>query len=98
KVAVAKRPVEEFETEVTLPEYELEPDDETYFNQPDNGQFVDENGMPIERAKSDDDTDPADAGTTPYEAPARIDQRWIDNVLGREKKPAKDKGQGQQQN
>ncbi|HEX7783857.1 MAG TPA: PBP1A family penicillin-binding protein [Sphingobium sp.] len=95
KIAVAKRPVEEFETEVTLPEYELEPDDETYYNQPDNGQFVDENGMPIERAKSDDSADPADAGTTPYEAPAKIDQRWIDNVLGREKKPAKDKGQGQ---
>ena len=98
KIAVAKRPVEEFETEVTLPEYELEPDDETYYNQPDNGQFVDENGMPIERAKSDDDADPADADTTPYEAPAKIDQRWIDNVLGREKKPAKDKTQGQQQN
>jgi penicillin-binding protein 1A len=97
KVAVAKRPVEEFETEVTLPEYELEPDDETYFNQPDNGQFVDENGMPIER-QSDDSADPSDPGTTPYEAPARIDQRWIDNVLGREKKPAKDKGQGQGQN
>jgi penicillin-binding protein 1A len=90
KIAVAKRPVEEFETEVTLPEYELEPDDETYYSQPDNGQFVDENGMPIERDKSsDDDTpaakDPADGDTTAYEAPARIDQRWIDNVLGREK-------------
>ncbi|QUT06097.1 PBP1A family penicillin-binding protein [Sphingobium phenoxybenzoativorans] len=93
KAAVAKRPVEEFETEVTLPEYELEPDDETYFNQPDNGQFVDENGMPIERSQSDDSADPSDTGTTPYEVPARIDQRWIDNVLGREKKPAKDKGQ-----
>ncbi|CAN5417159.1 hypothetical protein BH10PSE12_BH10PSE12_28390 [soil metagenome] len=88
KMAVAKRPVEQFETEVTLPEYELEPDDETYYTQPDNGQFVDENGMPIEHEKSDDApaaSEPSDDGTTAYEAPARIDQRWIDNVLGREK-------------
>ncbi|PZU58242.1 MAG: penicillin-binding protein [Sphingobium sp.] len=97
RIAVAKRPVEQFETEVTLPEYELEPDDEAYFNQPDNGQFVDENGMPIERdtppSRDDsrqDSSDPADSTDgRAYEAPARIDQRWIDNVLGREtKKPA----------
>jgi penicillin-binding protein 1A len=92
RVAVAKRPVEEFETEVTLPEYQLEPDDEAYYNQPDNGQFVDENGMPIERDRpSGDETDSGGAtsgsGAGDLEAPAKIDQRWIDNVLGREKKP-----------
>ena len=37
KVAVAKRPVEQFETEVTLPEWQLEPDEESYFGQPDDG-------------------------------------------------------------
>jgi penicillin-binding protein 1A len=90
KQAVAKRPVEEFETEVTLPEFQIEPDDETYYNQPDNGQFVDENGMPIEHQKADpndqpDAGEPKDDDTKAYEAPPKIDQRWIDNVLGRPK-------------
>ena len=51
KVAVAKRPVEQFETEVTLPEEAIEPDDETYFGAPDesvaSGGFVDEDDNPI---------------------------------------------------
>ncbi|MBB3982340.1 penicillin-binding protein 1A [Sphingobium fontiphilum] len=84
KVAVAKRPVEQFETEVTLPEWQLEPDEEAYFGQPDNGMegapeggmMVDENGMPIDRSSRDN-------GDGEGEAPARIDQQWIDNVLGR---------------
>ena len=45
--AVAKRPIEQFETEVTLPEWQLEPDEESYFGEPDNGLFVDENGDPV---------------------------------------------------
>ncbi|WP_022683642.1 transglycosylase domain-containing protein [Sphingobium bisphenolivorans] len=95
KVAVARRPVEQFETEVTLPEWQLEPDEEAYYGQPDNGadsgMMVDENGMPVERARpapdeedsADEDQqqeapDPADRPQAP-----RLDQRWIDNVLGR---------------
>jgi penicillin-binding protein 1A len=45
--AVASRPVEQFDTEVTLPEWQLEPDEESYFGEPDNSVFVDENGVPI---------------------------------------------------
>ncbi len=48
KVAVANRPVEQFDTKVTLPEYQLEPDQESYFGEADNGLFVDENGTPLE--------------------------------------------------
>jgi len=48
KVAVAKRPVEAFDTKVTLPEWQLEPDNEAYFGNPDNGSFVDNDGNPIE--------------------------------------------------
>ncbi|WP_336962167.1 PBP1A family penicillin-binding protein [Sphingobium aquiterrae] len=92
KVAVAKRPVEQFETQVTLPEWQLEPDAESYYGQPDNGQFVDENGMPIEgraqpQDQQDEDAPPPAAGPTQpaLEAPPRIDQQWIDNVLGRDR-------------
>ncbi|WP_085808240.1 transglycosylase domain-containing protein [Sphingomonas sp. TZW2008] len=45
--AVASRPIEQFETEVTLPEWQLEPDEESYYGEPDTGAFVDENGNPI---------------------------------------------------
>lgn len=45
--AVAKRPVEQFETDVTLPEGEIEPDEESYFGTPDDTVFVDEDGNPV---------------------------------------------------
>ncbi len=47
KVAVAKRPIEQFDTQVTLPESQFEPDEESYFGEPDTGVFVDEDGNPI---------------------------------------------------
>ena len=47
KVAVAKRPVEAFETEVTLPEFQIEPDDEAFFGNPDES-FVNPDGLPVE--------------------------------------------------
>ena len=49
RVAVAKRPVEEFDTKVTLPEWQLEPDQEAYFGEPDTGAFVDGDGNPIDQ-------------------------------------------------
>lgn len=75
KQAVAKRPVEQFETQVTLPEWQLEPDEEAYFGQPDGnaetGGYVDADGYPIapssptieeiERAAERDDRDTRDA-------------------------------------
>lgn len=51
RVAVAKRPVEEFDTEVTLPEWQLEPDAEAYYGEPQNAppeSFVDPDGNPID--------------------------------------------------
>ena len=47
KVAVAKRPVEQFETEVTLPEFQIEPDDEAFFGMPDERLF-NPDGTPVE--------------------------------------------------
>ncbi|CAM8672951.1 PBP1A family penicillin-binding protein [Sphingobium sp.] len=103
KVAVSKRPVEQFETQVTLPEWQLEPDEEAYYGGPDNGidggrgggMMVDENGLPIERPRADpyeagsDDpqmeVDPEDRPRQDRPQPPRIDQQWIDNVLGRDR-------------
>lgn len=87
KVAVARRPVEKFDTEVTLPEWQLEPDNEAYFGNPDDMLYVDENGIPIEGAAQDsypDLTDP-DASPAGQADRPRIDQQWIDDVLGRDR-------------
>jgi penicillin-binding protein 1A len=88
KVATAGRPIESFETEVTLPEWQIEPDDETY-GQPDNGMMVDEDGLPLDQSPADDTAlppPPLPEGSN-VEAPQRIDQRWIDEVLGRPQQP-----------
>ncbi|HET7606245.1 MAG TPA: PBP1A family penicillin-binding protein [Sphingomicrobium sp.] len=50
-VAVANRPVEQFETQVPLPDWQLTPEEEVYGDQVidmnEIGPMVDENGMPI---------------------------------------------------
>ncbi len=50
-VAVANRPVEQFQTQVPMPDWQLTPEEEMYGDQPvdmnDVGQMVDENGMPL---------------------------------------------------
>ena len=48
RTAVAGRKIEAFDTKVTLPDWQLEPDEEAYFGDPDNGMFVDEDGNPAE--------------------------------------------------
>ncbi|HKT77462.1 MAG TPA: PBP1A family penicillin-binding protein [Sphingobium sp.] len=105
KVAVANRPVEQFETQVTLPEWQLEPDEEAYYGQPDNGtgggMMVDENGLPLDSGKQGsqsqqpqdqpDEDQPDEDGVTQAAparpTPPRLDQQWIDNVLGRNRQP-----------
>nr|WP_294811905.1 PBP1A family penicillin-binding protein [uncultured Sphingomonas sp.] len=75
--AVAKRPVEQFETQVTLPEWQLEPEDNAYYT-PDNGMFVDEDGNPLPV-----DQQPRSDGTEEQTAPdERLDQDWIDRMTG----------------
>jgi penicillin-binding protein 1A len=85
KVAVAKRKVEAFDTELVLPEWQLEPDEDAVFGAPEDGQFVDENGMPIESAPFEYDTDGRGEGANE----PQLDQEWIDSVIGRKESPAK---------
>ncbi|GGC24337.1 penicillin-binding protein [Novosphingobium marinum] len=48
RYAVKDRPVEQFDTELKLPDWQLEPDDEFLFGDPDDYYFVDEQGNLIE--------------------------------------------------
>lgn len=95
--AVANRPIEQFETQVTLPEAQLEPDAESYYGGPDNGLFVDPDGNPvtggIPGAGAGDRQPPRsehleidDDGNPiiPSPQPERLDQDWIDRVTGRD--------------
>ncbi|WP_375403416.1 transglycosylase domain-containing protein [uncultured Sphingomonas sp.] len=98
RAAVAKRPIEQFETEVTLPEWQIEPDEESYFGAPDNTTYVDENGNPF----ADGGEAPAAAPPAPAfdprpappeqerASPDRMDQDWIDRATGRDDWPRRD--------
>ena len=95
KVAVAKRPVEQFETQVTLPDEAAALDEESYFGQPDNSVFVDADGNLVEQPPTAPGDEPplvdADGRPVPQDrAPdarrppdQKLDQEWMDGVLGR---------------
>ncbi len=98
RVAVADRPIEEFNTEVELPQWQLEGDDEAYFGEPGEGGLTDENGLPIELAPdlsenegvkvegegvgNDEPTGGPDDKPKP-----KLDQRWIDEMTGARAQP-----------
>ncbi|MFC4256864.1 PBP1A family penicillin-binding protein [Altererythrobacter xixiisoli] len=48
RYAVKDRPVEQFQTELQLPEWQLEPDDEWMYGNPDDYYFIDEQGNVVE--------------------------------------------------
>ncbi|WP_435368380.1 PBP1A family penicillin-binding protein [Sphingomonas faeni] len=106
KPATASRPIEQFDTQVTLPEWQLEPDEQSYFGQPDNGQMaVDADGNPIEQDAAPVPTDAqtgdtiprpdADQPETPAAPPQQLNQDWIDRVTGRER-PRQEQPAGRQ--
>ena len=94
RVAVANRPVEEFKTEVELPQWQLEEDDEAYFGEPGEGGLADENGLPIELVPEEGGNDGVivegeggsrEDGENPRKP--QLDQRWIDEMTGRRAQP-----------
>ncbi|MEO1169339.1 MAG: PBP1A family penicillin-binding protein [Pseudomonadota bacterium] len=80
RYAVSNRPIEEFDTEVTLPEWQLEGEDDAYFGDPYADEiFVDENGMPI----GDPGAFTEDRRFEDSAAPDNMDEEWLDEVLRR---------------
>jgi penicillin-binding protein 1A len=62
RVAVASRPVEKFDTELKLPSWQIEPDDEAIFANPDNYSLVDDQGNLIEPPSGKQRNVPQDNG------------------------------------
>ena len=95
--AVARRPVEQFEITVEQPEWQMEPDDEAYFGEPEgDGMQVDADGNPIVPrdpaygAPFRDGPAPLPGSPPPSRDQVRprvdepqLDQEWIDNATGR---------------
>ncbi|TPG41258.1 PBP1A family penicillin-binding protein [Sphingomonas koreensis] len=63
--AVANRPIQQFQTTVTVPDWQTE-DENSYFGEPDNGLFVDENGNPVQPDQIAPDEQ---SGAQPYDDP-----------------------------
>ena len=97
KAATQNRPIEQFQTQVTLPDMSLD-DEAGYFGQPDNGTYVDDDGNPVAPADSQPapeqyppDQPPAEQRRAPApplpsadaQARQQLDQDWIDRVTGR---------------
>ena len=77
KVAVAKRPVEQFETQAPMPDWQLEPDEEAWgMNYVDSEPLVDADGNPLAGQ-------PADPLAPQPGTEGQVDQQWLDEVLRR---------------
>jgi len=87
-VAVARRPVEHFQTEVPMPDWQLEPEEELWGAELEPGfePLVDENGNPLPQ----DPNTPPDPFAAPGSLPpggTGVDQQWLDQVLPPQPQP-----------
>ncbi|MCA1662457.1 MAG: PBP1A family penicillin-binding protein [Novosphingobium sp.] len=97
RYAVARRPVEKFDTELKLPEWQLEPDDEAYYGDPDDYYYVDDQGNLIEPGRpleipgdpmiprdTDDEPPPPGGGLPPTAPPPQAaGDDFLDQATGR---------------
>ncbi|MDE2561948.1 MAG: PBP1A family penicillin-binding protein [Sphingomonadales bacterium] len=101
RYAVAKRPVEQFDTQLKLPQWQLEPDDEAnqgnsgdYYYVDDQGNLVDPSHLPQGQRPADGDQPPqapqdnAPDGLVPAGPPPAAGQDFLDRATGRREEPA----------
>ncbi len=94
--AVANRPVEKFDIEVAVPDWEMEPDEEAWFGEPENGPIPGEPGMMVDpdgNPIAPQPGQPIEVAPQPLPAPAdeprreELNQEWLDRAVGRERAP-----------
>jgi penicillin-binding protein 1A len=97
RYAVAKRPVEQFDTQLKLPEWQLEPDDEQLQGNPNDYYYTDENGnlvrpegAPGEQPDGDNAAPAGQGAPVPPDygpqgaPPAAANGDFLDRATGRE--------------
>jgi penicillin-binding protein 1A len=96
KVAVANRPAEKFDTELILPSWQIEPDDEVLMENPENYSLVDEQGNLIEPQRGNPGGidrgmgpgDPmVDPGGSLVEVPPAANNDFLDKATGKGPSP-----------
>ncbi|MBW8752725.1 MAG: PBP1A family penicillin-binding protein [Sphingomonadales bacterium] len=92
RYAVARRPVEKFDTELKLPDWQLEPDDEQIQGNPNDYYYTDDQGNMIPGGSNpgpgepprERDSAPADnGGLVPVEPPPAANDEFLDQATGR---------------
>ncbi len=81
RYAVKDRPVEEFETTVELPEWQMEPDEEAMFGEPEDYYFIDEQGNLVEPGRRPPSGDPL-GPDGPRDAPAAASDEFLEQATG----------------
>jgi len=90
RYAVKDRPVEEFDTELNLPEWQLEPDEEYLLGDPDDYYYIDEQGNLIEPGgiepseTLDPEGQPLPEAPLVEDLPAAVTDDFLDRALGRD--------------
>lgn len=96
KVATARRPQEKFDTELKLPQWQLEPDDEAMMNNPNDYFYVDGQGNIVDPARQSGGGDPngapaggeqgmpVDEGAAGSQPPAAANDDFLDRATGRQ--------------
>jgi penicillin-binding protein 1A len=82
--AVARRPVENFTTEVPMPDWNLGEEEDPYANEVAFEPMVDENGNPLPGQPADPIVVGPDGQPLPQQQPQtsqQLDQQWLDQVL-----------------
>jgi penicillin-binding protein 1A len=89
RYAVKDRPIEEFDITVELPEWQLEPDQEAMFGEPDDYYFIDEQGNLVEPGRREPTPTPFGVegerereGDRPRDAPSAATQDFLEEATG----------------
>ena len=90
KVAVARRPVEPFETELKLPEWQIEPDDEALLADPNAYYYTDDQGNLVQPGRSTRDPGPGEPQVpggygdedAPVEMPRAANEEFLKEATG----------------
>ncbi|NNC51790.1 MAG: PBP1A family penicillin-binding protein [Erythrobacter sp.] len=81
RYAVKDRPVEEFDTELQLPEWQMDAEDDYFFGDPDDYYYIDEQGNLIEPGRSEQP-----GGSLPFPGDGGV-QRDFDDEFNRPGRP-----------